>query len=105
MQKQINEYVDKVKEFEVQMEAKDKELTSYKNEIISLKDSLEKANGELQNTVSALEEKTKALDLLNANVNSRPDEEALPTLDEVQSKYRGNPEKIVEVIKSGKYIK
>ena len=105
MQKQINAYADKVKEFEVQIEAKDKELTSYKNEIISLKDNLDKANGELSKMASALEEKNKALDMLNANVNSHPEEEEMLTLKEVQAKYKGNPEKIAEIVRSGKFVR
>lgn len=105
MQKQINAYADKVKEFEVQIEAKDKELTSYKNEIISLKDNLDKANGELSKMASALEEKNKALDMLNTNVNSHPEEEELLTLKEVQAKYKGNPEKIADIVRSGKFVR
>lgn len=105
MQKQINAYADKVKEFEVQIEAKDKELTSYKNEIISLKDNLDKANGELSKMASALEEKTNALDMLNVRVNAKPDEEELLTLKEVQAKYKGNPKKIAEIVRSGKFVR
>ena len=80
-------------------------MKSAKAEIISLKDNLDKANGELSKMASALEEKTNALDMLNTSVNGKPDEEELLTLEEMQAKYKGNPKKIAELVKAGKYIK
>lgn len=82
--------------------AKNEELTKAQTEITSLKDSLEKSKGELSNVASALEEKTKALDMLNANVNAQGEE--LPTFQEGLAKCASPAEKVA-FIKSGKYIR
>ena len=96
--KKENETV--VNNLKVQLEAKVKELETVKNESISLKDSLDKVTNELQNTVSALETKTKALETLNANVNSTPDE--LPTMEEGLAKCKTPSEKVA-FLKGVKY--
>lgn len=84
MAKQINElrreYDAKIKDFEVQMKAKDEELAKAKAEATSLSERLTKAEGELSETASALKAKTDALDALNAGVNTPNDE--LPTMRE-----------------------
>ncbi len=89
-----------VNDLKVQLEAKVKELDTVKNESISLKQSLETATNELQKTVSALEAKEKALETLNANVNSIPEE--LPTMEEGLAKCKTPSEKVA-FLKSGKY--
>jgi chromosome segregation ATPase len=70
-------------------------------EITSLKDSLEKSEGELSAMASTLEEKTKALDMLNANVNAHAEE--LPTMEEGLAKCASPAEKVA-FLKSGKYV-
>ena len=95
MQKQIND-------FKNQLQAKDEELTKAKADITRLTSDLEKSNGELSTVTSALEEKTKALDMLNANVNSKADE--LPTMTEGLAKCSTPAEKVA-FLKSGKYIR
>ena len=104
MAKQIDslkkEHEGIVNDLKVQLEAKVKELDTVKNESISLKQSLDDTAKELQSTVSALEEKTKALETLNANVNSTPDE--LPTMEEGLVKCKTPSEKVA-FLKSGKY--
>lgn len=89
-----------------------KEIESLKNEASVLNQKLEKSDSELKSvkaeldkTASALEEKENALACLNANVNSKPQEEELPTLKEVMAKFKGKPEKIVEILKSGKFVR
>lgn len=67
MQNKIN---DITKEFKNKLEATEKELTSYKNEVISLKDKLDIASKEFSEMKSAYEEKKNALAELNANVNT-----------------------------------
>lgn len=64
------DYEAKIADFEIQIKAKDEELAKAKADAISLKDSLEKANGELSKVSSALEEKENALAVLNAGVNT-----------------------------------
>lgn len=102
MQRQINEYADKVKDFEIQIEAKAKEIESLKSEASVLNQKLEEANGELSKAVSALEEKTKALEHLNANVNAVPEE--WPTMEEGLAKCQSPAEKVA-FLKSGKYVR
>lgn len=76
------EYDAKVNDLTVKLEEKDKELTSVSAKVISLTKDLEDAKSELQKTVSALEDKQHALDILNANVNKPSCEKA------EQPKYR-----------------
>ena len=106
MAKQIDslkkEHETIVNDLKVQIEAKDKELTQAKASVTSLNENLEKVTNELQNTVSALDEKTKALETLNANVNTTPEE--LPTFKEGLEKCK-TPKEKVDFIKSGKYTK
>lgn len=64
------DYEAKIADFEIQIKAKDEELAKAKADAISLKDSLDKANGELSKVSSALEEKENALAVLNAGVNT-----------------------------------
>lgn len=77
MQNKIN---DLNKEFTNKLEMTNKELDSYKNECISLKNQIEESNksiGELQSKVSALNDeltqKQNALDKLNSGVLSNPE--------------------------------
>lgn len=104
MAKQIDslkkEHEGIVNDLKVQLEAKVKELETVKNESISLKQSLDDTAKELQATVSALEEKQKALETLNANVNTTPEE--LPTMEEGLAKCKTPAEKVA-FLKSGKY--
>lgn len=115
MQKQINDkikdfeeikngYENQIKEFKAQLEVKDKELAVCKKETISLKNSLDKTTKELSEKISALAEKENALATLNARVNTMPDEEILPTLEEGLKKCKNSREK-VKFIESGKYRK
>lgn len=80
--------------------AKNEELIKAQTEITSLKDSLEKSASELSAMASALDEKTQALDKLNANVNAHAEE--LPTYEEGLAKCASPAEKVA-FIKSGKY--
>lgn len=96
MQKQIND-------FKGQLEQKEKELVSAKAEITSLSQKLEDSNKELHNAVSALEEKTTALDKLNSKVNAQA-EEPLPTMKEGLAKCASPAEKVA-FLKSGKFVR
>ena len=104
MAKQIDslkkEHEGIVNDLKVQLETKVKELDVVKNESISLKQSLDKVTNELHKTASALETKTKALETLNANVNSTPEE--LPTMQEGLANCKTPAEKVA-FLKSGKY--
>lgn len=62
MQNQINDFRNELK-------LKDNELIEANAKITSLVSELENANRELSRQTSALEEKTNALAMLNANVN------------------------------------
>lgn len=64
------EYEAKIQDFEVQIKAKDEELTKAKAEVTSLVESLEKSRKELSDMTSAFKEKADALDALNASVNT-----------------------------------
>lgn len=64
------DYEAKIQNFEVQIKAKDEELTKVKAEVTSLADSLEKSQKELSEMTSAFKEKSNALDALNAGVNT-----------------------------------
>ena len=84
-------------------------MISYKNEIISLKDNLEKTTtelgsvkAELEQTTSALVDKTKALEKLNASVNAAAEE--LPTMQEGLAKCH-TPAERVAFLTSGKYVR
>ena len=94
MQKQINDFKD-------QLKAKDEELTKAMALVTSLTDDLKNSTDELQKMTSAFEEKTQALDKLNANVNAATEE--LPTFQEGLAKCSSPSEK-VQFIKSGKYV-
>ena len=106
MGKQIDslkkEYESKLNDLQVQLQARETELTSEKEKVINLNASLESVSGELQKTASALEQKTKALETLNASVN-KPSEE-LPTMKEGLAKCRTPAEKVA-FLASGKYTK
>lgn len=67
------DYEAKIADFQVQIKAKDEELTKAKAEVTSLNESLEKSAKELAEMTSAFKEKADALDALNASVNT-PDE-------------------------------
>ena len=95
MQKQIND-------FKGQLKAKEEELMKAKAEITHLSDSLEQVANELSETASILDEKTQALEKLNANVNQAPEE--LPTFEEGLKKC-SSPAERVAFIRSGKYIR
>lgn len=64
------DYEARITEFQVQIKAKDEELTKAKADVTSLSERLEKANGELSHATSALAEKENALAVLNAGVNT-----------------------------------
>lgn len=64
------DYEAKIQNFEVQIKAKDEELTKAKAEVTSLAASLEKSRKELSEMTSAFKEKADALDALNASVNT-----------------------------------
>lgn len=104
MAKQIDslkkDYDAKISEFENQLRAKDEELNSVKAEFTSLTTKLEETSKELQTTASALEEKTNALAMLNANVNTPND--TLPSFKDGLAKCTTLKER-VDFIKSGKY--
>lgn len=67
------DYEAKINEFEVQIKAKDEELTTVKAEVTSLGERLEKSAEELSMLTSALEEHKNALAILNAGVNTPND--------------------------------
>lgn len=64
------DYEAKIADFQVQIKAKDEELTKAKAEVTSLSESLEKSAKELAEMTSAFKEKADALDALNASVNT-----------------------------------
>lgn len=64
------EYEAKIADFEVQIKAKDEELTKAMAEVTSLTDSLAKTEKELSEMTSAFEDKKNALEALNASVNT-----------------------------------
>lgn len=64
------DYEARIADFQVQMKAKEEELAKVTADATSLKERLDKADGELSAMASALEEKTNALAVLNANVNT-----------------------------------
>lgn len=74
MAKQMNDlkkdYEAKIADFQVQIKAKDEELTKARAEVTSLTESLEKSNKELSEMTSAFKEKADALDALNGSVNT-----------------------------------
>lgn len=92
----------KIQNLEVQLRDKEAELTNAKAEVINLNQSLDSAKDELQKTASALADKQKALETLNANVNT-PTEE-LPTFQDGLAKCK-TPSERVAFISSGKYTK
>ena len=96
------EYEAKVNDLQVQLQAKEKELTDANAKVTSLNQSLEGVSGELQETASALEAKTKALETLNANVNAPAEE--LPTMKDGLAKCK-TPSERVAFLTSGKYTK
>ena len=64
------DYEAKISEFETQIRAKDEELAKVRADATSLAEKLETFSKELSNMTSALEEKTNALAILNASVNT-----------------------------------
>ena len=79
----------------------DEELTKAMALVTSLTDDLKNSTDELLKMTSAFEEKTKALDMLNANVNAHAEE--LPTLEEGLAKCASPSEKVA-FLNSGRYI-
>ena len=94
MQTQIND-------FKNQLKSKDEELTKAMAQVTSLTDDLKNTSDELLKMTSAFEDKAKALDMLNANVNAHAEE--LPTLEEGLAKCASPSEKVA-FLKSGRYI-
>ena len=64
------DYEAKIADFEVQIKAKDEELTKTMALVTSLTDDLKNTSDELSKMTSAFKEKKDALDMLNANVNA-----------------------------------
>ena len=64
------DYEAKIQDFEVQMKAKDEELTKTMALVTSLTDDLKNTSDELLKMTSAFKEKADALDALNASVNT-----------------------------------
>ena len=64
------DYEAKIADFEVQIKAKDEELTKSMALVTSLTDDLKKTSDELLEMTSAFKEKADALDALNASVNT-----------------------------------
>ena len=64
------DYEAKIADFQVQIKARDEELTKAKAEVTSLSESLKKSAKELAEMTSAFKEKADALDALNASVNT-----------------------------------
>lgn len=64
------DYEAKIADFQVQIKAKDEELTKAMAEVTSLTDSLKQTSEELSKMTSAFKEKADALDALNASVNT-----------------------------------
>ena len=73
-----------------------------KADITNLTQKLDESKAELSAMASAVEEKTKALEKLNANVNAHAEE--LPTMEEGLAKCASPSEKVA-FLKSGKYIR
>jgi len=67
------DYEAKIADFQIQIKAKDEELTKAQAEVTSLSERLEKSEKELSETASALAEKENALAVLNAGVNTPKD--------------------------------
>ena len=70
--------------------------------VTSLTDDLKNTSDELLKMTSAFEDKAKALDMLNANVNAHAEE--LPTLEEGLAKCASPAEKVA-FLKSGRYVR
>lgn len=87
-----NEFKTQITNLTNQLKIKDEELTQLNNKVINLVENLEKTKNELQETVSALEEKSNALTMLNANVNSPA--EMLPTFTDGLSKCKTPAERV-----------
>lgn len=64
------DYEAKIADFEVQIKAKDEELTKTMALVTSLTDDLKNTSDELSKMTSAFKEKADALDALNASVNT-----------------------------------
>ena len=64
------DYEAKIADFEVQIKAKDEELTKTMALVISLTDDLKNTSDELSKMTSAFKEKADALDALNGQVNT-----------------------------------
>ena len=95
------DYEAKIADFEVQIKAKDEELTKARADVTSLTESLDNTTKELAEMTSAFKEKANALDALNASVNT-PDE--VPTMDEGLKKCKTPSEKVA-FLKSGRYVR
>ena len=64
------DYEAKIADFEVQIKAKDEELTKTMALVTSLTDDLKNTSDELSKMTSAFKEKADALDALNCQVNT-----------------------------------
>lgn len=64
------DYEAKISEFQIQIKTKDEELAKAKAEATRLSECLDSTSRELSEMTSALQEKTNALDALNASVNT-----------------------------------
>lgn len=95
------DYEAKIADFEVQMKAKDEELTKTMALVTSLTDDLKNTSDELLKMTSAFKEKASALDALNASVNT-PDE--MPTMKEGLKNCK-TPSEVVAFLKSGRYVR
>lgn len=95
------DYEAKIADLEVQMKAKDEELTKARADVTSLTESLDNTTKELTEMTSAFKEKANALDALNASVNT-PDK--VPTMDEGLKNCKTPSEKVA-FLKSGRYVR
>lgn len=74
----VKDYETKIENFKNELKAREEKLNEYENKFINFQTQLEKSDSELKATLSALEEKTNALEMLNSNVNT-PSNEAKKT--------------------------
>ena len=100
MDSQRRGYEAKIEDLLVQLKANGEELAKAKSEAITLTESLSRVTEELRKTASALDEKTSALETLNAGVNTPAEE--LPTLREGLDRCN-SPSERLEFLRSGRY--
>ena len=92
----------KLNELTTELQAKKQELTSIKNDVISLSSKLDEKEVELSKVVSALQKKSHALDALNGAVNEQAIE--LPNMLDGLAKCM-TPAQKVAFLKSEKYVR